>query len=497
MKQKSIDLSPDPSALLESLRSIGYTLETALADIIDNSVAAEASRISVRFLWNGGYPWIAIVDNGHGMGHDELIEAMRFGSRNPKKERDENDLGRFGLGMKTASISQCRQLTVISKKNNTISACEWDLDKIANNNSSTWSAGVLDIDSIAKDYLLTSLAGDFFKENKSGTILVWRKLDNSSIEAGNSIAETRFSEEMNLTRKHVEMVFHRFISPDPGFKSIKIDFNGIDLEAFNPFGPVVPSRQELPVEIVAVEGRKIYVQPYILPHQSKVSKTDYEQYAGEEGYLHNQGFYIYRNRRLIVKSTWFRLIKKEELNKLIRVKVDIPNSLDHLWKLDVKKSQASPPEAVKRELKKIIGKISGAGKHVFTRRATSLKNKNLNTVWKREVVEGKIRYSINNEYPLIKSIYEHLGDEEISQLKTYLRLVNETFPIDIFYADVAGDTIEFEKLEPNDAEVREVAIQIIKALEICGFKGEALKNQLLKTEAYPFSEELLNELLKE
>lgn len=110
MKNPDINLSPRPSALLESLRSIGYTLETALADIIDNSITANSSSISVRFAWNNGDPWIAIIDDGDGMSNDELINAMRFGSRNPVEKRAKNDLGRFGLGMKTASISQCRHL---------------------------------------------------------------------------------------------------------------------------------------------------------------------------------------------------------------------------------------------------------------------------------------------------------------------------------------------------------------------------------------------------
>src|SRR5262245_17756712 len=111
-----VDLSPSPLALLESLRSIGYTLDSALADLVDNSITAKADSISVRFLWNNGKPWVAMLDDGRGMTADELTQAMVFGSRNPSEQRDANDLGRFGLGLKTASISQCRRLTVASKQ---------------------------------------------------------------------------------------------------------------------------------------------------------------------------------------------------------------------------------------------------------------------------------------------------------------------------------------------------------------------------------------------
>jgi len=491
LKNNDINLNPRPSALLESLRSIGYTLETALADIIDNSITANSNNISVRFAWNNGDPWIAIIDDGDGMSNDELIDAMRFGSRNPVEQRAKNDLGRFGLGMKTASISQCRHLVVASKKNNKIAACEWDLDRIAKSDSVEWLAGHLDSASIFQDERLHELVSDFLGSSKSGTILLWRRLDIICAAAD----ENRFSDAMNLARVHLEMIFHRFISPDLGCSSIKIDFNNNLLEAFNPFGPAVPARQELTSETIHINGSEVFVQPYILPHRSKVPAALYEQYAGEQGYLHNQGFYIYRNRRLIISATWFRLIKKEELNKLIRVKVDITNDLDKIWKIDIKKSEASPPELVRKELKKIINKISGAGKLVFTRRATRLKNRTITPVWSREVADGKIRYGINQEHPLIKALLHKVTPDQAVEMKTCLRLITETFPHELFFADAASDTTEFVPPEHSEQEVRQAAVMLIDALRACGFAGDALRKQLLNTEAYPFPPELINELL--
>lgn len=491
----NLDLRPNPSALIESLRSIGYTLETALADIIDNSITANSTSISVRFLWNNGISWVAIIDDGIGMSQEELIEAMRFGSRTPTEERDENDLGRFGLGMKTASISQCRHLTVASKRDGELTACEWNLNKIAMNGSTGWIVGLLDPAAIFGDVLLSGIATESLAASNSGTVILWRELDSSRVEMGNSVAESRFSEAMDTARRHLEMVFHRFLSPDFGRPSIKIDFNGTALQAFNPFGPSIPARQELPSETVRIEDRNILVQPYILPHRSKVSPALYEQYAGEQGYLQNQGFYIYRNRRLIVKATWFRLIKKEELNKLIRVRVDIPNSLDHLWSIDIKKSHASPPESVRRELKRIIGRISGTGKLVFTRRATVLRSRTITPVWLREVSDGKIRYGINEEHPLVKALLEKVTNQLAGELRTCFRLINETFPHELFYADTASDTAEFDKPEHGKEEVRQAAVQLIDALRACGFEGNDLRKQLQNTEAFPFPTELIDELL--
>jgi len=121
------DLKPDPASLIESMRDIGYSMETAVADLIDNSITAESSNIDIRFSWNDGDPWLAIIDDGCGMDSDELTNAMRLGSRNPLEERDKKDLGRYGLGLKTASFSQCRKLTVISKVGESIEGREWNL----------------------------------------------------------------------------------------------------------------------------------------------------------------------------------------------------------------------------------------------------------------------------------------------------------------------------------------------------------------------------------
>ena len=152
-----ISIPPRPSVLIESLRNIGYTIETALADIIDNSITATSSEISVRFLWDEGNPWIAIADDGCGMTGEKLQSAMRFGSVSPNLPRERDDLGRFGLGMKTASISQCRRVTVCSKCKGELNACEWNLDRIFSDPSDSWSIGVMDGKTIASDSQLKLL----------------------------------------------------------------------------------------------------------------------------------------------------------------------------------------------------------------------------------------------------------------------------------------------------------------------------------------------------
>lgn len=493
----NVSLTPLPTALIESLRSIGYTLETALADIIDNSITAKAGRISVRYLWNNGKPWIAVFDNGHGMSSTELVEAMRLGSRNPNEERSVDDLGRFGLGMKTASISQCRQLTVVSRKGKSTSGCEWDLDAIASKNSSEWYARMLEQEDISADAILNDLVTRYLPRGSSGTIILWRKIDGGLGEPRDPDGEHRFSAHMDSARKHLELVFHRFLAPAIGGKKIVIDFNDGVIEAFDPFGSPVPARQELTTEKIRIQGQTITVQPYVLPHQTKAASiSDYQKLAGEEGYLQNQGFYVYRNQRLIIKATWFRLIPKDELNKLIRIRVDISNSLDHLWRIDVKKSQASPPEPVRREFKRIIQKISGSGRIVFTNRATRLRNRQVVPVWRREMVQGRVRYLINEEHPMVQGLIKDLTDTKIQCLRACFVLINSTFPYDMYYADAADDKTEFDDAGPDENTVRQVGTQLVRALRSCGFNGEKLREQLRSTEFFVCSPALIEELLK-
>ena len=494
---KNINLSPHPAALIESLRSIGYTAETALADIIDNSITANASRVSIQFRWKEAESWIAIVDDGSGMSAEELTNAMRFGSSSPLADREKHDLGRFGLGMKTASISQCRRLTVVSHRDHTTSAREWNLDKISKQASDDWLLGELSDSDIEDDKLISDLILNHLGDDKSGTILLWRQLDASLVGEHKQHSETRFNEILDIARKHLETVFHRFLSPGPGQKTTKIDFNGSDLVAFDPFGPAVNARRELPIEAIVIDQETISVQPFVLPHHSKVSRSDYKKYGGEAGYLANQGFYIYRNRRLIVKATWFRLIKKEELNKLIRIRVDIPNSLDHLWNINVNKSQVRPPESVRKELRKIIKRIEGAGKMVFKRRATKLHNRTLIPVWKREGVNGKVKYKINEEHPLLHHLLKNGPNEYAQQLRTCLQLIDQSFPYDAYYADVASDDVELETCDIDEDKVRTACEHVIQALHSCGFEPAQIREKVLKTEIPGATDNLIEEIIEQ
>ena len=189
-----IDLTPRPSALIESLRSIGYSLNTALADIIDNGVTAESSKISVRFEWEKKNSWIAVIDDGIGMSKEGLIEAMRFGSKSPTETRHADDLGRFGLGLKTASISQCGILTVATMQKNKVNGCTLDLENMNN----SWSGQFHGKSAISRDKLLQSLISNLEKAKQSRNYRFMEKVGcpNDANFLGSKRADPLFSAAM-------------------------------------------------------------------------------------------------------------------------------------------------------------------------------------------------------------------------------------------------------------------------------------------------------------
>jgi len=482
---------PSASDLIESLRDIGYSMETAVADIIDNSITAEASAIKIDFLWNNGSPWICIADNGIGMNEEKLKNAMRHANQSTDNERKEKDLGRFGLGLKTASFSQCRQLTVISKKNGRVTAFEWNLDWLKEHPEVGWS--IIDVTTkVINDY--SSLLYKLHQKHLSlsdGTLIVWRKLDRFDE------SEKKLNSLLQRTRKHLELVFHRYLLPGSGQKGIEIYINNDLLKAFNPFFPRHVATQELPLQEIYLDNKTIKVQPYILPHYNKCTREEYEKYAGDEGYLQNQGFYVYRNKRLIIKGTWFRLIKKEELTKLIRVQIDIPNSMDHLWKIDVKKSNASPPELIKKELRSIIDKIANSGKRVYQRKGKKLREKIKEPAWNRIQKDGKILYVINRDHYYIKQLEKTLDSQQRLNLLTFINLLEGSFPAELFYADIAKSPENLGKPDFLIDTYLPLLDAMIKPMRMNSIPAEQIVERILSCDPFASYPKETNQLLKE
>ncbi|WP_163295803.1 ATP-binding protein [Desulfovibrio sp. JC022] len=458
-------------------------MPTAIADIVDNSITAKAKNISLNFAWENGSPWLAIIDDGHGMDAQELINAMKFGSSNPRANRNIKDLGRFGLGMKTASFSQCRKLTVISKTNKKFYCCQWDLDEIARSTSEEWNLSIIDVST--GNGKIKELSESNLASIETGTIVLWEEIDRIDDQVTSQKQEQAFNRTMLEAREHLELVFHRFLSPERGHSKINLKINGSPIKGFDPFHSSSESTTELNQETIKCEGHEVIVQPFILPHHNKVPSTEYKRYAGKEGYLQNQGFYVYRNRRLIIRGTWFRLIKKADLTKLVRVKIDLPNSLDHLWRIDVKKSHAAPPESVRTQLKRIIEKISQAGKNVYKQKGRVLPSQEKHPVWNRRAVGNSIQYEINKTHPLINKIKDSMVPADQKLFDHTLTLFESNFPSARFFHDYAGSP---EKLSTPDFEREEIETLLDTFVEMWALNENSDEQELKELLAIsPFS----------
>lgn len=439
-------VEPRADILVESTRSIGYTFESALADIIDNSIGNGATHIDVRFS-SIDPRYIAILDDGCGMTPDELIIAMRYGSKNVNDQRAESDLGRFGLGLKTASLSQCRKLTVISKKNNVISAASWDLDFIIEQQG--WSLKVYDYDEIVNQYN-KAIPGILEQLNtyETGTIVIWENFDK--MLEGASEPDTLFDEKISIARSHLELIYHNFL--DKMSKSpIEIRFNYLPLAAKDPFLTKHPGTQPLSEEYINLEGHNIKVKPYILPYINKLSPSDIELLGTLDDLRNKQGIYVYRNNRLIIWGTWFRLDTKNELNKLARIRVDIPNSLDHIWDIDIKKSTASLPNSIKQNLKFIVIRAIGSSERVYIHQGNKLINDEYDHVWELRKTKEETFFKINKELLIYKAFLESLSAEQAKQFKALIKLMEATVPFKYAYTLLAKNEGTFDKDYSDEA----------------------------------------------
>ncbi|WP_392561777.1 ATP-binding protein [Orbus sturtevantii] len=435
---KSIVLPPYAPTLIESIRAIGYTLEAAIADIVDNSISALASCVDI-FFFPIDDSYIAILDDGCGMTGEELNTAMRYGSQSPNEKRSENDLGRFGLGLKTASLSQCRTLTVVSKQHERIEARRWDIDHVIN--AGNWSLLILE----SEDEINQIPRIDSLKALESGTLVVWQNLDK--LKVGELNFERSMGKKMDEMRIHLSLVFHRYISGEPGLKKTLMRMNNILIKPSDPF-LLQKNTQVMSDESIYIEESRVVIRPYILPHISSLSNDEVIALGGKEGLRKNQGFYVYRNKRLLVWGTWFRMMRQGELSKLVRVQVDIPNELDNLWTLDIKKSTAAPPEIVRNNLASIIERLASKSKRTWEFRGKRETHDSIVHIWQRfKGKNGGHYYNINRDHPLVETFAETSPQIKRS-IENLLKSIEVSIPLNQLYLDLTSE----KKIE-NDTEI--------------------------------------------
>ena len=418
---------------MESMRAVGYTLEAAIADLVDNAITARAQRVDVLFS-SEPTDYVALLDDGIGMSADGAREAMRLAGKSSTATRDAHDLGRFGLGLKTASLSQCRDLILVSKDSTgAICGFRWDLDHLAS--VGVWALIRLDdaeIEDLPHFHAL--------EERPSGTLVMWRNLDQlrAQVDEGGRGLDSAFTS----VKQHLALVFHRFLAGEHGSPFV-IAINHVELARIDPFLADHRATQTGPLESFDVEGQTIRVQAYTLPMISKMSSKDRERAQVAGRLRDSQGFYIYRAMRLVIWGTWFRILPREDLGKLARVRVDVPNSLDHLWALDIKKSAAQPPPVVRNRLRRIAERIVQPSKRVHLHRGRPEPSSDRVThVWQLINDHDDFRYEINRTHPLVTSLVDRIDPEDGRALSALLRLIEDSFPSHDLFNRLGQDHVE-------------------------------------------------------
>lgn len=456
-----------------------------MADVIDNSVTAKATKVEILAETATDDPWIAIVDNGTGMTEPELIEAMRPGTRNPLQEREGHDLGRFGLGLKSASFSQCRHLTVITRKEGLTSAATWDLDKVAKTND--WRVDL-------EDDLSDIPAATRLPE--TGTIVLWRKLDRLSTNFRHDT--TKRSAEINKAiagaERHLRLCFHRYME---GSKpALRILLNERKLSPIDPFARDHLATQPGPEEPLPLLNGEVVTQCFTLPHHKKMSKTAWDELGGPEGHLRSQGFYIYRERRLIIAGSWLGLARQTELTKLSRVRVDIPNTMDSDWKIDVRKASAQMPPVVRERLRKIVERLQGTSKRTYQRRGRKLVSDEYLPLWNRIQKDGGIVYRPNVEHPSITGFAAALPEEFRHGFRTCINLLGSGLPIAALHADMLGGAEDVTSDERDFAELADSAEMAIRALLALSMTGSDVVRTLCSTEPFIHHKDAIRRLVE-
>jgi hypothetical protein len=451
-----INLSPPASSLIESIRSIGYSFDTAVADIIDNSISAESKKIKIntRYDVNNGLT-LEVVDDGIGMSQESLRQAMSLGGKGPSFERQSNDLGRFGLGLKTASFSQALVLTVVTKFNQdeSIHGIKWDLNKVVSNNK--WDAFELseeDCFSLIKESNVILDGG--------GTIVQWKNCDRikQNLKDVMDLSEHVQSLVEDLKKK-LSLVFHKYLENS----KIAIYVNGSSLKPMDPFalrgGEDTAHSQRLFSEKRIIENSTVEITGYLLPHISRMGGQKRENQISIDGeHTAYQGLYIYRLDRLIIYGGWHQIIRKTEANKLARIEISISNEADHIWQLDIKKATAILPVALRSRLRDLIRGVSRKSNEIFMRRVR-MKKSNPSSVWERiyDKEKNSISYVIDQNHPIIQNLINSL-DTQNEHVLDLIGFIEKTLPVDFISNDlIAGDGLISKSSEDIYSELDDLS----------------------------------------
>jgi anti-sigma regulatory factor (Ser/Thr protein kinase) len=434
-------LIPSAKRLISSLRNMGYDFAAAVADLIDNSITAEAHQVKIDVQFEGDQSYVRISDNGKGMTRDQLLEAMRYGS---DKDYEIDDLGKFGLGLKTASMSQCHKLTVVTKDaTGEINAFCWDLEHIEK--ADKWELIIpnkKEIERILNDHLVSG----------TGTVIFWQSLDRmlGQKHPYGEQSRKRISKMCRELEEYVTMVFHRFLAGEVSNKTLVIFLNGNKLDPWDPFARnEVETKQLNPITFHLKHENtsgEVELTPYILPPKDKFSSINaFNRASGPNKWNSQQGFYFYRMDRLIQSGGWNHLRAADEHTKLARIAIDFPRKMDEVFDINVSKMRVKLPEEIRDSVAEAVERIVKEARKIYDKRnvpkppqtktevpktniqpmnnpqenpnSTNNKSGNSPRLWTLDEIEEKlIENAYSNESPVILKVFRRLR-KKLEQLR--------------------------------------------------------------------------------
>jgi hypothetical protein len=460
-----IELPPVASMLMQSLRSVGYTASSALADLVDNCIAAQARTVRIGVAM-APYPFVSICDDGTGMDEATLVSAMRFGSRDPRVPREGSDLGRFGLGLKTASLSQCRRLTVATLKDGHFSVARWDLDEC--DRLGTWWLERPPLAEVPGESI------QLLESQGQGTAVIWEELDRLEAAGG----ERTILEAAD----HLALAFHRYLAGEV-VGPFTILLNDRPLDVIDPFLEGHARGQSLHGESIQVDGHVVNVSPFVLPFPSRLKPADLDRAGGRESLKTAHGFYIYRAGRLVVPGGWFRIVPSDDLIRLARIRVDVPVELDHLWKIDIRKAIAEPPPALRPHLGRIVGAVATRSRKVYTHKGIPADDLERISLWKRQDLRDEgATWRINRDHPAVQTVLS--SETDAQTVAALLKLLEDSLPIHDIHIHTANDLAIAEPKMPDEAELERIARRLADAFADQPLVANRMLDMLPMTEPF-------------
>lgn len=479
----SEDASPNPEYLIKSIAEQGYSLETSLADLMDNSISANAHKIEVLIDTDSEPFKLFLADNGEGMNEEELSANMKFPSNSPEESRHNLDLGRFGLGMKTASFSQTRKFTVLSKKkgDKKYNGRTWDVDYLSVNgwkiiiNSDEEVAHIMDLyKRLSQDYL------NKFEDFEANTIVFWDGLYKFEDYLNEENRKDSLKKEVTeVTYDYLALVFHRFMERD--LNPLQIRINNTRVDPFNPFPEeekdfrqIEPKQSEFRSDVIKIEG---FVLPSRAITETKSGLTKWT--TKYRGLMDMEGLYIYRADRIILFGGWNGIVKKAPRLQLARLRVEVGNSIDHLLHLNVAKSQIVVPHELRNAFEDYIYELKIEAEREYynrgIRKFSGTKAQNNIQLFERSYSNKGSILEVNYNFPLLKNLQESLNKKQNIKLNILLRMINTR----VNNIRHVHEEKEFLGIKEKDGlSVEEMYDNVLELLS-CGITKEMIREEVI------------------